>query len=178
MTRLELPVRESYDDFRVRFEKAVPVFDRDRAVQLIERKAPWPEVVAAVAAAAPNDFLLYWKLDMAPLMALAGNHCRATQYLMGNHVIAETMYRHNPAVALYVPLRAVIYETDEGTRFAIDQPSSVLSSLGQDEITQVARDLDCKLEKLFAVLGTGNHPDIPSRARKPSGSPDSQNFPQ
>ena len=153
VARLEIPAPESYDDFRKRFESAVPAFDRDRAAELVEREASWSEVVDEAASAAPNDFLLYWKLDLAPLMSLAGNNRRATEYLMGNHIIAETMYRHDPAVGLYVPLRCLIYEADGGTRFAIDQPSSVLSSLSRDEIAQVGNDLDRKLARLFGVLG-------------------------
>ena len=34
---------------------------------------------------------------------------------MGNHTIAEQMYRHDPAVMLYVPLRTVIYAGPRGT---------------------------------------------------------------
>lgn len=150
--RLDLAVRESYDHFCWRFEAAVPAWDLNRGVELVERKTPWPEVVAAVNASAPHDFLLYWKLNLAPLMSLAGNTRRATEYLMGNHVIAETMYRHDPAVALYVPLRCAIYESGEGTRFSIEQPSANLSSLGRNEITEVGVDLDRKLAKLLAFL--------------------------
>jgi hypothetical protein len=150
--RLDLPVRENYDDFRRRFETAVPAFDRVRAAELIERKAPWAEMIAEVSASALHDFLLYWKLDLAPLMTLAGHARRATEYLMGNHVIAETMYRHDPAVALYVPLRCAVYESSEGTRFAIDQPSTALSSLGRPEIAKVGRDLDRKLALLLELL--------------------------
>lgn len=153
VARLEIPIQEPFDDFVRRFEGAVPMFDRDRAAQLIQVKAPWSEVENEVAAAAPNDFLLYWKLDLTPLMSLAGNSRRATEYLMGNHVIAETMYRHNRAVGLYVPLRCLIYEADGETRFAIDQPGTVLSSLGREEIARFGKDLDRKLARLFGVLG-------------------------
>jgi hypothetical protein len=152
VVRLEISIHETYDDFLRRFESAVPAFNRDRAASLIERKVPWSEVIADAAASAPHDFLLYWKLDLTPLMSLAGNEKRATEYLIGNHVIAETMYRHDSVVALYVPLRCAIYEADRGTRFAIDQPSTVLSSLGRNEITQVAQELDRKLASLFDVL--------------------------
>jgi len=151
--RFDIPIHETYDDFLRHFESAVPMFDRDRAAVLVERKAAWSEVIAEVAASAPNGFLLYWKLDLTPLMSLAGNKRRATEYLMGNHVVAETMYRHDAAVALYVPLRCAIYESDGETRFGIDQPSTVLSSLGRDEIAQVGKELDRKLARLFDVLG-------------------------
>ena len=152
VNRLDIPIQQSYDDFIRRFEGAVPMLDRERAVGFVERQAPWSEIVADAAASAPHDFLLYWKLDLTPLMSLAGNRWRATEYLMGNHVIAETMYRHDPAVALYVPLRLAIYDSEEGTRFTIEQPSSTLSSLGQDEIRRVGIDLDRKLATLLSAL--------------------------
>ena len=151
--RLDIPIHEKYDDFLVRLESAVPMFNRARAVELIKRKAPWSEVVNDVHASAPHNFLLYWKLDLTPMMSLAGNKRRATEYLMGNHVIAETMYRHDPAVGVYVPLRCLIYEGDRETHFAIEQPSSLLSSLGRDEIAQVGIELDRKLAKLLGHLG-------------------------
>ncbi|HEY1468631.1 MAG TPA: DUF302 domain-containing protein [Candidatus Acidoferrum sp.] len=163
--RFDIPIGEHYDDFRRMFESAVPLFNRERAVELVERKAPWEEVVADVKAAAPHDFLLYWKLDLTPMMSLAGNTRRATEYLMGNHTIAETMYRRDPAVALYVPLRCAIYEIDGQTRFVIEQPSTALASLGSPESTQGGIELDRKLAKLLAALSV-NTPEILSQAGK------------
>ena len=152
VVRLDIGVNDDYEDFRRRFETAVPAWDRNRGDELVARKAPWSEVMAVTAASAPHDFLLYWKLDIAPLMSLAGNTRRATEYLMGNHVIAETMYCHDPAVALYVPLRCAIYEGEAGTRFSIEQPSTTLLALGRDEITRVGVELDRKLAKLLVAL--------------------------
>ena len=152
VSRLDIAVRGNYGDFQRQFETAVPMWDRDRGLELVERKAAWSEVIAAMAASAPHDFLLYWKLDLAPLMSLAGNKRRATEYLMGNHVIAETMYRRDCGVALYVPLRCAMYESDAGTRFNIEQPSTTLSALGRDDITQIGIDLDHKLAHLLTVL--------------------------
>ena len=157
VNRLDIRIQQSYDDFIRRFEGAVPMLNRERAVALVERKARWSEVAADAAASAPHDFLLYWKLDLTPMMSLAGNRWHATEYLMGNHVIAETMYRHDPAVSLYVPLRLAIYDSEEGTRFTTEQPSSTLSSLGRPEITRVGIDLDRKLAALLSAL----HAEVP-----------------
>jgi uncharacterized protein DUF302 len=151
--RIEVEVAQPFAEFCKRFEHAVPALNRERIIQLIERGAPWPEVVADAAASAPHDFLLYWKMDLTGLMSLAGHTRRTTEYLLGNHAIAETMYRHDPAVALYVPLRCAIYEMEGATRFVIDRPSSALASLGRHEISEVGVDLDRKLAKLFEVLG-------------------------
>ena len=150
--RLDVAIPYGYEEFIHRFEQAVPLWEREHAVQMLERRASWDEFVRDAEKLAVNDFLLYWKLDLAPLMSVAGHTKRATEYLMGNHVLAEKMYRHSPAVSLYVPLRAAVYETAEGARFTLDQPSTALSYLEHDEIALVGRDLDRKLAKLFAVL--------------------------
>jgi hypothetical protein len=151
-TRLDIASPHSYEGFLARFENAVPMWTPVRLLEMLERKASWSEVVEDIAASAPHDFLLYWKLDLSPLMGLAGNTKRATEYLMGNHVIAETMYRHDPAVALYLPLRCAVYEARDGARFTIDQPSTALSDFGSEEIAAVGIDLDRKLARLLAAL--------------------------
>ena len=99
-------------------------------------------------------FLIYWSSDVTPLVALAGDRGRCVQYLMGNHTIAERMYRHEPAVMLYAPLRTVICTGPDGrTVFAVDQSSTVFASFGIREITEVGIELDRKLAALLNVLG-------------------------
>jgi hypothetical protein len=41
-------------------------------------------------------------------MAVAGHHIKAVEYLLGNHTIAETMFRHDPTALLYAPLRVLV----------------------------------------------------------------------
>jgi hypothetical protein len=73
---------------------------------------------------------------------------------MGNHTIAERMYRHNAGVMLYAPLRTAIYEDrDERVWFSIDQPSTRFSSFGDPEIGTVGVDLDDKVARLLDTLG-------------------------
>jgi hypothetical protein len=154
VNRLMIEVAENFDDFRARYEDAVPRIDPSFIPGFVEREAPWDEVVAATEAAAPHGFLIYWSLDMR-LMALAGDPGSCVTYLMGNHTIAERMYRHDQAAMLYVPLRTVICAAVDGpTRLVIDQPSTALSSLGIPEITEVGRVLDQKLAALLTALDT------------------------
>ncbi len=154
VNRLVIEVAGTFDEFRGRYEEAVPVLDPAVIPGFVERQAGWDEVVAATQAAAPHGFLIYWSLDMR-LMALAGDHGSCVNYLMGNHTIAERMYRHDEAAMLYVPLRTVICAAVDGpTRFVIDQPSTALSSLGIPEITDVGHELDQKLAALLTALDT------------------------
>jgi uncharacterized protein (DUF302 family) len=150
VTRLVIDVDSSFDEFKSRYEQAVPAFSPDKITGL----ADWNEVVARTAELAPHGFLLYGKVDAAPVMKLNGHTQRAVSYLMGNHVVAETMYGKDPGVMLYAPLRTLIYEGLDGkVHFSIDQPSTRFSSFDNDDIAATGKQLDQKLAELLAHLG-------------------------
>lgn len=151
VNRLAIDVGQPFEEFRRRYERAVPELDQARIEALVRSGGGWDAIVADSLAYAPHGFFLYWKMDTTRLMSLAGNHAPCTEYLMGNHVIAERMFRHDPSVMLYAPLRLVICVDVVGrTRFVIEQPSSQFSSFGNAEIAKVGIELD---EKLAALLG-------------------------
>jgi hypothetical protein len=159
VTRLVFDTGQPYEQFRARYEAAVPALDEKRLAEFAARDAPWSEVVADADASAPHGFLIFWRLDTTPVMSLAGNIARCTAYLMGNHTIAEQMFRHDPAVMLYVPLRTVIYAgPDDRALFAADQPSTEVASLGVAPVTQVGIDLDRKLTALLDALDVARSP--------------------
>jgi hypothetical protein len=136
-----------------RYEAAVPPLDTLRIASLLQRRAGWDDVVADADTEAPHGFLVFWRNDFAPLMALAGNTRPCTSYLMGNHVIAEQMYRHDPAAGFYASLRtAILAEPTGHARFLVDQPSTCFSSLGNPAITDVGLELDRKLAALLTAL--------------------------
>jgi uncharacterized protein (DUF302 family) len=149
VTRLVIDVDSSFDDFRARYERAVPAFSPDKIAGLPD----WNAVVARTAEIAPHGFLLYGKVDVTPVMKLNGHTERTVTYLMGNHTVAETMYGKDPGVMLYAPLRTVIYEDRSGkVHFAIDQPSTRFSSFDDSTIAATGRRLDEKLAGLLRDL--------------------------
>ena len=161
VTRLVIDVDSTFDEFKSRYEQAVPAFSPDKLAGV----ADWDAVVARTAELAPQGFLLYGKIDAAPVMKLNGHPQRAVSYLMGNHVVAETMYGKDPGVMLYAPLRTLIYEDLNGkVHFFIDQPSTRFSSFGNDDIAATGKRLnddiaatgkrlDQKLAELLTHLG-------------------------
>lgn len=152
--RLTIPIDDTFDGFRDRYEQAVPVFQSERFDSLVERDVDWQTVVEATAANAPHDFILYWSHDFMSLMRLAGDRGRCVEYLMGNHTIAQKMYRYNPAILLYAPLRtAIVEDADGATWFTVDQPSTRFSSFNTPQITAVGIELDHKLAALLDHLG-------------------------
>jgi hypothetical protein len=152
--RLTIRIDDTFDGFRNRYERAVPVFQSERFESLIAGGVEWQTVLDATAENAPHDFILYWSHDFTSLMDLAGDGGRCVEYLMGNHTIAEKMYRYNPAILLYAPLRTAIVEDADGvTWFTVDQPSTRFGSFGTPQITSVGIELDRKLAALLEHLG-------------------------
>lgn len=87
-------------------------------------------------------------------MEASGYSWECTEYLMGNHVIAEQMYRYNPTVMLHAPLRLLIQadENRDGV-LVIDQPSTLFASFGDPRVAEVGRLLDAKLAGVLTALG-------------------------
>src|SRR5581483_5144691 len=87
-------------DFRQRYEQAVPRLPATEVDAMVERGAPWTEMLDYIDSVAPNGFLIYWHSDIHEVMRLAGDQARCFAYLMGNHTIAERMFRHDPRAML------------------------------------------------------------------------------
>lgn len=153
--RLTIRIDDTFEGFRARYEQAVPMFQSERFDSLIERNVDWRTVLEATAENAPHDFILYWSHDFTSLMRLAGDRGRCVEYLMGNHTIAQRMYRHNPAILLYAPLRtAIVEDADGAVWFTVDQPSTRFGSFNSPQIAEVGIELDHKLAALLEHLGT------------------------
>ena len=149
--RLTIDIDASYDDFRARYEEAAPAYD---LAARLPQLADWEAATKDVEQAAPYGFLRYGTIDAAPVFAVAGHKARSVIYLMGNHLIAETMYRHNPGIMLYAPLRLALYEDlDGGAHLSIDQPSDQFGSFGDPDISATGKLLDEKLAALLKGLG-------------------------
>jgi uncharacterized protein DUF302 len=98
--------------------------------------------------------MVYAKIDAMPLFGVAGHTVKAVEYLLGNHVIAETMFRHDPRALLYAPLRLLIYsDAQDSAVFSMLRPSSTFGSLGIAEVTEVGLSLDVKVANLLRVIG-------------------------
>jgi Domain of unknown function DUF302 len=108
-------------------------------------------VAAALIAdtAAPSWHEAYPQLPFV----FAGDDADCVAYLMGNHVTAERMFRHDPRAMLYAPLRTMIWEDSTGGAwFTVDQPSTQFGSLGIPEVSKVGVELDRELAALLQAL--------------------------
>ena len=158
MTRLAIPTGMPFAEFRRRFEAAAPAFDAAGVRDLIARGGAWRDIEAAAERNAPHGLMTYAAIDIGQLMTAAGHAVSCVEYLLGNHVTAERMFRHDPAVALYAPLRVVIHsDPDDHAIITFDQPRSVFAGLGQPQITAVGIELDHTVAELLRAI-TGRAP--------------------
>ena len=153
--RLDYPLpSRTFDDVIAAFERAVPAADLARFAQVVATRAPAAEVDHAVRKMVGDlGFAHLAKLDQGPLVSLLGKSKRMTVYLLGNPVLANTMFEHRPEIGLYAPLRASIFEDYSGvTHFTYDRPSSLLQQFENDDVTAVARMLDDRMSRLAERL--------------------------
>jgi uncharacterized protein (DUF302 family) len=153
MTRIDVYTGIPFDEFLTAFESAAPRYDPIPMQRIVEAGGTWDDVRAKVAENAPNELMVYAKIDAVPLLGVAGHDVKAVEYLLGNDIIAETMFRHDPRALLYAPLRVLVYsDPDDNAVFSIDQPSSAFASLGIAEVAEVGLGLDRKVANLLRVI--------------------------
>lgn len=160
VNRLVIDTDDSFDDVRRRYESLVPAIDFAELVEVIAT-GDLARVQAYTADRTPHSFAVFWTLDPMPVMRLSGHQHRAVTYMMGNNVIAETMFRHDPGIILYAPLRTAIYETASGrVQFSIDQPSSKFAGFGDPRIAEVGAQLDAKVVELLRLMTLPVPPEL------------------
>ncbi|WP_233165431.1 DUF302 domain-containing protein [Mycobacterium sp. AT1] len=159
--RLDIGLPSLYDQARDNFERLVPEVDYARFFQL----ANWQAHLELAEINAPHGFMFYNRIDVSAVLANAPSApWKATQYLMGNHTIAERMFRHDPSIMLHAPLRALIYADREGhTHFTIDQPSSLFDSYDSPAVSAVGVELDELAAQLIHLLGGQPPSELTSR---------------
>jgi hypothetical protein len=153
VNRFAIDTDDTFDEVRQRYESLVPTIDFAKLTELIEA-GDLSRVQQYTAEQAPHSFVNFWTFDPTPMMQLVGHPTRAITYMMGNNVIVETMFRHDPGMMLYAPLRTEIYEDNtRRVHLSIDQPSTRFASFGDPRITEVGLQLDGKLAALLHLLG-------------------------
>ena len=166
--RLLIPLPTPYDEAVETYERLVPVVDRARFGQL----ATWDAVIALAQINAPLGFMIYWRTDVTATMAGSQSGWKCVEYLMGNHTIAERMFRHDPSTMLHAPLRTVIYaDADGDTWLAVDQPSALFASYDNQAVAEVGHYLDELLAGLLRALKAPVPSELLSQVRSATRPP-------
>lgn len=161
VTRVDVHTGVPYAQFVTALEKAAPPFDPGVFELIDEEGGSWDDVRDAVAAEAPHHLIRYWRINTTPVLRLAGGSVRSTEYLIGNHVIAESMFRHDPRALLYAPLRMLVRSDENGDAIlTMHRPSDEFRSLGNAEVAQVGEVLDRYVIELLRLCGVDAEADF------------------
>src|SRR5262249_57651158 len=91
MTRVDVFTGLGFDEFLAAFETAAPRYDPVPMQRIVESGGTWDDVRAKVAENAPNELMVYAKIDAVPLLGVAGHDVAAGENLLGNPPIAQTL---------------------------------------------------------------------------------------
>jgi uncharacterized protein (DUF302 family) len=94
-----------------------------------------------------SGFMRFHTIDHGAWLAALGSSGKARMYTIGNPLIARTMIKHNLDVGLNVPVRIAICEEPSSgeVRVAYNLPSSLISALQDNDVSEAAHALDAKL---------------------------------
>lgn len=95
-----------------------------------------------------SGLMVFTTYDHGALLNIKGAPVKARQYVVGNPLFAARMTEHDIRAGLYAPLRVFVYASEDGTTVEYDLPSSLFGQFENQNVNEVARELDGKLFKL------------------------------
>jgi len=141
---------KSFDEVTAGLEKQLGKFD-PTIYQASARHKPDPTKIEAQSRATEgtSGLMIFAKYEHGGLLALRGKKAAATQYVIGNPLVALEMTQVDIRAGEYAPLRLLVYTGEDGkTHVDYDLPSSVFGRFQSQAIDAVAKGLDEKLERL------------------------------
>ena len=145
--------RSDFDSTRARFDERVPLLDPSVTANLVISQPAWSEVEATITSTlGPSGFLAVSRLDQGSLMSLRGTALHATQYLVGNPLIATEVIGKVRRGSLFAPFQAAIYEDHGGVHVSYMLPSSLFTSLEDRGVAAIGDLLDAKVEETVAEV--------------------------
>jgi uncharacterized protein (DUF302 family) len=152
LDHVRLATDKPFEDVAKAFERQLGRFEPEVYKALAKGGDTEGAKARIEAMAGPSGFMLFATHNHGALLRLAGQKCKAVQYVLGNPLFALQMTQHDIRASLYAPLRVLIYESEEGkTCLEYDRPSSIFGQFGNDRISPTAAMLDRKLEALVAA---------------------------
>ena len=153
VNRIEVEAAVAFGTLRRAFEAEVPAVDAAHVRELLAQGAEWRRLTLETAGPGIHRFVRFWTDHPTPVMRVGGADIPSAVYLIGDYATAARMFRHDPSALLYTPIRVELHATRAGgTVLSVDQPSSSLSSFGNNKITQAGFELDRMLGDLLEEL--------------------------
>lgn len=112
------------------------------------------EMVEAVRQAVGSSGLMeFARYDLGAVVQKSASHAapRSIRLVVGNPLIMRQMLRQVPDAGSYAPVTILVDERAGGVQLSYDRMRSYLAPYANKEASQVATDLDAKVESLLLV---------------------------
>ncbi|MBM7845198.1 DUF302 domain-containing protein [Herpetosiphon giganteus] len=154
-----VPSRYSFEEIITALEARVGVYGNWEIIphQLAASKASWEDVSEKITPLiGESGFTTFVKMEQGLLLSLTGKPKRIVQYVLGNPMIGVMMIEEVPEAGLYIPPKLLVYEDYDRRAFvSYDRTASLLSQYQNEQLTQIAKLVDHKLDELAKAV-TGN----------------------
>jgi uncharacterized protein (DUF302 family) len=149
-THVTVPSNKTFKQVVQAVESVLGEGDIQRFAQMVELVSSWEEFEKRVEQAiGSSGLMVFAKVDHGAWRSLVPHDMKGKMYMIGNPLIARRMLEHVPEIGLYVPVRIYVYEDGQGTtRVDYDRVSSIFERFDNEQVNEVARMLDRKLEEL------------------------------
>lgn len=139
---VEIHSNWTFDEVLNALEATVKPLDRKLLEAMVRG-----DMASAEGIAGHSPLFIFSKRDHGAILRAFAPHRKAVQLEIGNPITASKMTRRRIAVSLYVPVRVILYELEDGgCAFAYDLPSSVLKQFDDARVSAVAKELDQELK--------------------------------
>jgi uncharacterized protein (DUF302 family) len=140
-----------FDRFINNLEVQLGLHDMSAYQHLLGRTSTTKEIEAILKSQeGSSELMLFSSYDHGGLLSIKGASRKARQYVVGNPLYAARMTQHDIRAGLYAPLRLFVYtDLSDQVNVEYDLPSSLFGQFGNEQVTEVARELDQKLSSLI-----------------------------
>jgi len=109
VNHVQLTADRPFAEVKPAFERRLGRFDPEVQKALAEGGDPEAARARIEEMVGPSGFMLFGTSDHGSLLRIVGRPRKAVQYVVGNPLFAVEMTRHSIGVALYAPLRVLIF---------------------------------------------------------------------
>jgi uncharacterized protein (DUF302 family) len=98
----------------------------------------------------PSGFMEFLRLNPGEIVTReTKGSARIQRLVIGNPLVMKEMVKHVPDAASYAPVTILVAEEADSVRLSYDTMASLIAPYGSPEASEVARDLDKKIESLI-----------------------------
>lgn len=151
--RITLVTRTPFAQVTERLEAALPSLDPRELDALIDEGEAGALQAYLEKKTRGASFNLFMKMRQGLAMSDLGTPLKANLYLIGNALIAQSMFAVEPAAGLGAPVRVVVTEAADGTtHIDYDEPSSIFSQFSTLRDSKVPSMLDQKFREALTAF--------------------------